>query len=236
MLDYFVENITIFLKESIIMAFIGAYIGGVFGSFTPCVYPLIPITAAFIGALSSRSKARGFTLSITYVLGMALIYTILGAFAAITGKLFGQIQSNPWTYVIVANIYILMGLSMLDVFNLPVRVPGFISKAQHKRKGIFDSFFMGAISGVIIGPCTVPILASLLSYVATTQNIPLGMSLLFTFSIGLGTLLIFVGTFASLLAKIPKSGIWMVRIKHIAGWILLIAGEYFLIKAGGFWI
>ncbi len=92
---------------------------------------------------------------------------------------------------------------------------------------------MGAVSGLIIGPCTTPILAVLLSLIATKQNAVFGMSLMFVFAIGMGTLLVIVGTFSSLLTNIPKSGLWMTRINKIFGWILIGMGEYFLLKAGG---
>jgi thiol:disulfide interchange protein DsbD len=107
---------------------------------------------------------------------------------------------------------------------------------QSREKGFLGSFLIGVFSGLVMGPCTVPVFAVLLSYIATTQNIFFGMSLLFIFAFGMGTLLIILGTFAGLLASIPKSGAWMTRITHISGWLLLAAGEYFLIKAGGMWI
>jgi len=235
-MENFIDGLSFYLHGSFILAYLAAYLGGVFVSFTPCMYPVIPITIAFIGAHGSGSKVKGFILSIIYVLGMALTYTALGAIAALTGKLFGQIQTNPWTYIIVANICILMGLSMLEVFVLPLWTSSFLIKAQPKKKGILSSFFVGAISGLVMGPCTTPVLAVLLSYVATSQNIIFGISFLFIFALGMGTLLIILGTFTALLTNMPKSGIWMTRISHISGWILLAAGEYFLIQAGSLWI
>jgi thiol:disulfide interchange protein DsbD len=160
---------------------------------------------------------------------MSVTYATLAAIAALTGKLFGQIQASPWTNFIVANICILMGLSILDVFVLPIRVPAFLAKAQPKKKGIVASFLVGALSGLIVGPCTTPVLAVLLSFVATSQSVVFGTSLFFIFAFGMGTLLIILGTFAGLLASLPKSGMWMTRVSHISGWILLAVGEYFLI-------
>jgi thiol:disulfide interchange protein DsbD len=235
-LENFTEGLSVYLHGSFILAYAAAYLGGVLTSFTPCVYPMVPITIAFIGAHSSSSKVKGLLLSIVYVLGMSVTYTALAAIAALTGKLFGQIQANPWTNFFVANICILMGLSMLDVFVLPIRVPGFLAKAQPKRNGIAASFLVGALSGLIVGPCTTPVLAVLLSFVATSQNIVFGMSLFFIFAFGMGTLLIILGTFAGLMTSLPKSGMWMTRVSHICGWILLAVGEYFLIQAGMLWI
>lgn len=230
------DSLSVYVHGSFFLACLAAYVGGVIVSFTPCVYPVVPITIAFIGAHGSSSKMKGLGLSVIYVLGMSVTFTALGAVAALTGKLFGQIQTNPWTYFIVANICIFMGLSMLEVFALPLWTPGFLVKAQPKKKGFLSSFFVGAMSGLVMGPCTTPILAVLLSYAATSQNTIFGIILLFIFALGMGTLLIILGTFASLLTNMPKSGMWMTKISHISGWILLAAGEYFLIQAGSLWI
>lgn len=236
MIQNFLNNLEIYMKGSFVLAYIAVYFGGILVSFTPCVYPVVPITVAYIGGQSKGSKLRGFILSIFYVLGMALTYTLLGIFAAFTGTLFGQIQTNPWTYFIVANICILLGLSMFDVFTLPL--PKFLAGHQLKEKktGITGSFLVGAASGFVLGPCTAPVLAVLLSFVAAKQNVIFGTSLLFIFALGMGTLLIILGTFTGLLANMPKADMWMVKIKKLFGWILLGMGEYFLIMAGKLWI
>lgn len=238
MIENLLNNPDAYLHGSVILVLLAAYLGGVLTSFTPCIYPVVPITIAYIGARSSASRLKGFVLSIVYVSGMSLTYTALGGFAALSGKLFGQIQTNPWIYFAVANICILMGLSMLGVFMINIRIPGFLTRFQLKeeKKGILGSFIVGAVSGLIVGPCTTPVLAVLLSLVAAKQNIVFGMSLLFVFAFGMGTLLIILGTFAGLIANIPKSGMWMTRINKVFGWILLGMGEYFLIKAGILWI
>jgi len=237
MFDPFIENLSGYLQHSFLLAGLAAYLGGVLISFTPCMYPVAPITVAFIGAHGGGSRWKGFLLSLVYVIGMALTYTALGMIAALTGKLFGQIQTNPWTHVIMANIFILMGLSMLEVFQIPWRVPALVSRLQPREKtqGLVGAFFVGAASGLIMGPCTAPVLAVLLSYTATTQNIFLGAVLLFIFALGMGTLLIFLGVFAGVMASLPKSGQWMKRISQICGWIMIVMGEYFLVQAGTFW-
>ena len=237
MIDYFIQELSIYLQGSSPLAYVAVYLGGVLVSFTPCVYPVAPITIAFIGAHSSGSKRKGFVLSIIYVLGMSVTYTALGAIAALSGKLFGQLQTNPWTYMIMANICILMGLAMLDAYVLPWRTPQFIARMQprEKTKGIISSFLIGMASGLVMGPCTAPVLAVLLGYVATQQNLFFAATFLFVFAFGLGTFLIILGTFAGLLANLPRSGPWMVRITHLFGWILIGTGEYFLIQSGVLW-
>ena len=232
-MDSLQDVLTSYLQASAPLALLAAYIGGVLVSFTPCTYPLIPITAGFIGAHSS-SRKRGFLLSLFYVTGLALTYSIIGALAALSGRLFGQMQTTPWTYFIMANLCPFMGLAQLDVFTISLPISQKLSQywGTKKRGGFFGSFLIGATSGLIIGPCTAPVLAVLLGYVAMRTNVIMGMSLLFAFSLGMGTLLIIVGTFAGIIATLPRSGAWMTKINHFCGWLLIGAAEYFLFTAG----
>jgi thiol:disulfide interchange protein DsbD len=234
MIENLVNNLSLYLQGSVFLAFLAAYLGGVVISFTPCTYPLIPVTVGFIGAQGSSSKFRGFFLSLFYVGGLAFTYSILGGAAALSGRLFGQMQTTPWTYLIMGNLCLIMGLSMLDVFSISLPIPQKLMKltGNKNKKGVLDGFLMGAVSGVVIGPCTTPVLAVLLGYVAVKTNLLLGMSLLFVFAFGMGTLLIIVGTFAGVIASLPKSGKWMTKIKTIFGLILIGAAEYFLYTAG----
>jgi thiol:disulfide interchange protein DsbD len=232
MIENLLNNLTLYLQESVLLAFLAAYIGGVLISFTPCTYPLIPVTVGFIGTQGSASKLRGFILSVFYVCGLALTYSLLGALAALSGKLFGQMQTTPWTYFIMANLCLFMGLAMLNVFTISLPIPQKLAKFSGNKKSFFSSFLIGATSGVVIGPCTAPVLAVLLGYVAMRNNLVLGMSLLFVFAFGMGTLLIIAGTFAGLIAALPRSGNWMTKINHVFGWILIGAAEYFLYTAG----
>lgn len=231
-MDSLIQSLEGYLEGPFILAYIGVYVIGVLLSFTPCVYPVIPLTVAYIGGQSQGSKLKGLVLSLFYVLGMAVTYTILGSIAAFTGMLFGRIQTNPWTYLVVANIFILLGLSMLEVFNLPL--PKFLTNLQPKerKKGLIGSFFVGAASGLVLGPCTAPVLVAMITMITAKGNMIFGMSLLFVFALGMGTLLIILGTFSGLLANIPQAGIWMVRIKKFFGWVLIGTGEYFLIQSG----
>jgi cytochrome c-type biogenesis protein len=228
------SGLSLYLQHTSILAFFAAYVGGLLVSFTPCSYPVIPLTIAVIGSHGSVSKMKGFALSVVYALGICVTYTILGAVAALSGTMFGQIQTNPWTYFIVGNIFLFMGLSMLEVFILPVRPPAFMARWQPKYKGLTGCFLAGILSGIFMSPCVAPVFAVLLGYVAAKQNLLFGMSLLFTFALGATTLLIVLGTFTSLITSLPKSGAWMVRIRNLSGWILLAMAEYFLIKAGEF--
>ncbi len=234
MIENLINNLSLYLETSVFLAFLAAYLGGIVISFTPCTYPLIPVTIGFIGVQESSSKLRGFMLSLFYVIGLAITYAALGAVAALSGRIFGQMQTTPWTYFIMANLCLVMGLSMLDVFNISIPVPQKLMKLNDSsnKKGFLNSFLIGMVSGVVIGPCTAPALGVLLAYVAVKTNVLVGMGLLFIFAFGMGTLLIIVGTFAGFIASLPKSGEWMTKIKFISGLILIGAAEYFLYIAG----
>ena len=231
-MENFLSNVETLIPTNPALAFVAVFIAGVVVSFTPCVYPVIPLTLGFIGARSAGGKWKGLLLSLVYVLGMALTYAVLGAFASLSGKLFGQIGSNPWIYFFVANVCLLLGLSMLDVFQIPQISIGNSLRAK-KKGGFFGVFVIGLCSGLIVGPCTAPVLAAVLVYVASRHNLFYGFSLLFVFGYGVGFLMIILGTFTGLLASIPKSGKWLDRIKKIFGWVLILAAEYLLIKMGG---
>ena len=211
-----------------------AYLAGVLISFTPCVYPLIPITITIIGSREATTKTRSFLLSLVYVAGIALTYSILGVFASLTGKIFGTLTQTPLVYIITGNIFLLMGLNMLDVFQ--IKIPAFLQPVsmQKKSKGLSSVFLIGLASGLVVGPCAAPALGAILTYVATKQSVVFGFLMLFFFALGMGTMLIILGTFSNII--IPKSGQWLVRTKRVMGWLLILIGQYFLIQGGRLWI
>ncbi len=228
-MEHFLSQIESYLQSSLLLSFAAAYVGGLLASLTPCVYPMIPITAGVIANSNlGGSKLRGFLLSLCYVTGMAITYAGMGIFAAATGSFFGSINTSPWVFLLIGNIILLLGLGMLDVFNLPVIAPQFSTRI----KGAAGVFIVGIFSGLVAGPCTAPVLGVLLSYVATTRDMILGAMLLFVFAFGMGAILLAVGTFSGLIASIPRSGAWMNKIKITMGALMIILAEYFLVKAG----
>lgn len=210
--------------------FLAAFGAGVLVSFSPCVYPLLPITIGYIGASAQKDRRHAFLMSLIYVLGMAITYSVLGIFASMTGKLFGQISSHPVSFFMIGNICIIFGLSMLGIFDL--HLPNFFLNYAKNKKSKWSVFILGVISGLIVGPCTAPVLGAILVYVATKQNLFYGVFLLFSFAYGMGALLILAGTFSGILVSLPKSGKWMYTVEKIGGILLILAGEYFLINMG----
>jgi thiol:disulfide interchange protein DsbD len=228
-MDLFLSQFDTYLQTSLIASLVVAFVGGVLASLTPCVYPMIPITAGVIGnANIGGSKLRGFFLSLTYVIGMAMTYAALGVFAAFTGRFFGTVNTSPWTFLLVGNVMLLFALGMLDVFQLPT----IMARFANKKMGIAGIFLAGVAAALVAGPCTTPVLGTLLAYTASSKSLMLGGLLLFVFSLGMGALLLGVGTFSSFLAAMPRSGTWMVNIKKAMGLLMLLLAEYFFIKAG----
>lgn len=206
-----------------------AFLGGMLVSFTPCVYPLIPITVGYIGVKAGRSKAQGFFLSASYVTGMAVTYSLLGLLASLTGTIFGSISTSPVAYFFAGAVIILFGLSMLDLFVIPV--PRFIKLPAFKKQNYFSAFVLGLSSGLIASPCLTPMLGSILVYLTTKKSLFYGTTLLFCFAYGMGFVLILLGTFSAALLRLPKSGRWMETIKRFAACVLILLGIYFIVTA-----
>ena len=213
------------------------FVAGVLTSLAPCIYPMIPITAAIVGGnavqLGQRKRARTVLLTFTYVIGLALAYASLGLFAGLTGTLFGSVSTNPWLYFAMANLLIIAALAMLDV--VPVRVPSWLltrAAAAGEGGNVYGVFVMGAVSGLVAAPCSAPVMAAVLTWVTTTQSGVLGFIYLFVFSLGMCTLLVVVGLFSGTIARLPKAGTWMVWVKRIFAVIMLGVAEYYLVQMG----
>jgi len=207
--------------------YIFAFLGGALVSFTPCVYPLIPVSVVYISARSGKSKIRSFVLSLIYVSGIAATYSILGLIASLSGMIFGKISSHPFTLIAVGIIIILFGASMLlDFFSVSWQPP----KVDTNKKGYLTTFLLGASSGLVASPCLTPALASILAYLSAQKNIFYGMSLLVVFAYGMGLIFILAGTFSSILINLPKSGRWMFYVKRAGALIIMVLGLYFIYR------
>jgi len=204
---------------------------GLATSLTPCIYPMIPITAGLIaGADASRRRTVGLTL--TFAAGLALLYAALGVVAGLTGSLFGTVASSPWARIVIGNLLVIFGLAMLDVF--PVSAPQrLVQWAGRLGGGSYPAvFLLGASSGIVAAPCGAPAFAAVLTWVATTRSAALGFVYLLIFSFGMTALLVGVGLFSGTLRALPRSGRWMVWIKRLAGIVMLAMAEYYFIEAG----
>lgn len=225
------------LSNNPLIAIALLFAAGVLTSLTPCIYPMIPITAAIVGGQSvgetKPPKSRTIFLTLSYVAGLAIVYATLGVIAGMTGTIFGTISTNPWLYFTMANVLIIAALSMLDV--LPVRLPaGLVQKASTAGTAgrASGAFVMGAVSGLVAAPCGAPVMAAVLTWVTTTQRAAMGFVYLLSFSIGMCALLVAVGLFSGTLTRLPRAGAWMVWVKRAFAVIMIGVAEYYLVKMG----
>ena len=228
-----------------------AYVGGILSSLTPCIYPMIPITVGVVGGVRGKHErhaqgkfdrnilVRGFA----YVMGMAIIYAFLGVLAGITGQVFGAFTNTAKWYVLLGIVMTFASLMMIDV--LPFDPQALLDRLKRamgiahspkinteKEATLLGAFLLGASSGFIAAPCTTPVLTAILAFIAQTQSVLLGLALMLSFSFGLGTILILIAAFAGTLQKLPKSGVWMNKVKIFSGILILFFAEYLFFKAG----
>ena len=196
------------------------FVAGVLTSLTPCVYPLIPITVGVFGARQSERRARSVLLSATYVGGIAAMYSALGLFAALSGKAFGSFLSSPLVIAVLAVFLVALAASMFGAFEvaLPYALQQKLSGV--KGAGFAGAFGMGLVAGIIAAPCTGPVLAGVLAFVATQRSAVLGFWMLFTYAIGMGLLFFILGATS---LRLPRSGAWMETVKSVLGVALIAA-------------
>ena len=219
-------------KENVPLALVLAFLFGLLSSLTPCVYPVIPITVAYIGSRSEgKGKAAGFLLSLAFVAGLALVYAGLGAVSAKAGQAFGSLTQTPWVGLPIAALFFILSLSMFNLFELktPAALTNRIerTKQRGKGRGYGGALLIGALSGLVASPCIGPLLLAILVVVAATGSALLGFVYLFAFALGMGVLFMVIGTFSGVLSSLPKSGGWMDGVRVVFGSLILGAAFYF---------
>lgn len=206
------------------------FAAGVATSLTPCIYPMIPITAGLLagGAAERRSRWRTVAMTASYVTGLAMVYASLGLAAGLSGSLFGGVASNPWVRLGAGLLFITFGLALLDIIPTPVpqRIMRWASALNARGPG--GALLLGATSGIVAAPCGAPAFAAVLTWVATTRSGAMGFLYLFTFSLGMTVILVLVGLFSGAVTALPRAGRWMDWIRRTGGVILIGAGLYYL--------
>jgi cytochrome c-type biogenesis protein len=232
-----IQEVAETLRRTPLAALPVLFAAGVGTSFTPCIYPMIPITAGVLGGAGAvgRSRRRTVLVTLVYVLGLATVYATLGLVAGLTGTLFGTISANRWAYLAFGNLLLLAALAMFDVIPLqaPTRVVAWAARLGADSLG--GAFLMGATSGLVAAPCGAPAFAAVLVWVAQTQSAVWGFISLFVFSLGMTAGLVAVGLLSGTVAALPRSGMWLAWVKRIAAVLILGMAEYYFVKAGQVW-
>jgi thiol:disulfide interchange protein DsbD len=208
------------------------FIAGLGLSLTPCVFPMIPILSGIIAGQGHKaSHARGFALSLAYVLGMALTYAAVGVAAGLSGTLISAALQNPWVLGAFALVFVVLSFSMFGFYELqlPTALQSKLSEESGHLQGGrgLGVFAMGALSALIVGPCVAAPLAGALLYIGQTGDAVLGGTALFVMALGMGMPLIAVGVAGGSL--LPKTGPWMEGVKKGFG-VLLLATALWLIS------
>src|SRR5882762_6869420 len=232
-----VDGLSATLSHNPLLALVTLFAAGLVTSLTPCIYPMIPITAGILSGTTAGQPSRGRTarLTLAYATGLALFYAILGLIAGLSGSLFGTVSASPWARFVIGNLLLVFGLAMLDV--IPVSAPQrLLQWVGGLSGGSYPAvFLLGATSGIVAAPCGAPVFAAVLTWVATTRSGVLGFTYLFVFSLGMTTLLVVVGLFSGTLSTLPRAGVWLSWIKRGAGAVFLAMAEYYFIQAGQVW-
>jgi len=206
-----------------------AFVTGLLLSFSPCTYPMIPITVS-IFAGQDRSIGKGFIMSLFYVGSMALVYGIMGLIVSLIGGVFGAWLASPGVVIGIAVVFVIFSLSMFGLYEL--QVPAFlrnkIGTSGGGGGGIGGVIILGIVAALVVSPCVGPFVAGILLYIATYGSPFFGFLTLFVFAVGLGALYLIIGTFSSAINALPGAGMWMETVKKFFGFVLLIMALYFL--------
>lgn len=212
------------LRSGSLWAVVGVFLlAGVLLSFTPCVLPMVPILSAIVVGQGTTSRGRGLALSATYVLGMALVYTLFGVAAGLAGEGLAATLQTPWVLGAFALLLVLLSLSMFGLYELqlPSAWQSRLSDASGRLGGgrHVGVFAMGGLSALIVGPCVAAPLAGALVYISQTRDVLLGGLALFALACGMSMPLLLVGASAGSL--LPRAGGWMEAVKRVFGVLLL---------------
>jgi thioredoxin:protein disulfide reductase len=223
--------------ERIWLAVLLCFGSGILTSLTPCVYPMIPITINIFGRASQKQRTQGkasafnfhtFFLSCIYVGGMATTYSIMGLVAGLTGSLFGKVLQSSFTLGLLTLLFLVLALGQWGLFKIALP-----ASMQTKLARIGDSeslpgiFLMGLFSGLIVSPCVGPVIAGILAFVFDTSNALRGFIYFLSFSLGLGVLFLLIGGFSGFLARLPRSGTWMLIVNRFLASLMILASGYY---------
>lgn len=209
-------------EPSRMLKVIGAFAAGLLTLLTPCVYPLIPITLSVCGARNAANRREAFLSSFAYCVGICVSYTAIGFVAIQSGALFGSFLAMPAVRIVLCLLLVALALYSLEVVNFSSLTKLQTWASQFSARGYSGALLMGMLSGFVAAPCVGPVLVTILSVAASVDNKAFGVFLLFSYAVGMSIPFLVLGTFASLLPQLPKSGNWLHGVKFITAVALLL--------------
>lgn len=225
-MEIFLNHLSQSLTENPLLAYVGVFLGGILSSSSPCVLATIPLVIGYVGGYSEGDRRKAFLYSLTFIVGLSFTFTILGAIASLMGGLFGMV-SRTW-YFIVGGVAIAIGLHLIGLFEWNIPVPVHL---QPRQRGLLGAFLLGIFFGIVSSPCATPVLALILTFVASKGEVAYGTSLLFVYALGHCALIFLAGTATGFVENFVKSkGISNVTAwgKRIGGSIVVFAGIYLI--------
>ncbi len=216
-----------------ILGYGAAYVGGVVATASPCILASIPLVIGFVGGYAEGRKKQAFFYSVTFVVGLALVMSILGAMAALMGTMFGQV--GTYWYFVVAVILMVMGLQLTGMINL--KLGGASQKFLPRRTGLIGALILGALFGLVLSPCASPVLAVILTLAAVKGEVAYGSTLLFAYALGQGTLVILAGTFTGVIESFlqSKGAKFGTIMQQVAGFLIFFVGAYIFFQGVRAW-
>jgi len=222
MINQLLETLSTLIDESFWLAPLLALLAGVLTSVTPCALSSVPLVIGYVGGTGNKDTKKAFRLSLTFALGMAVTFTVLGTAASLLGKLMGT--SSKWWYIALGILMVLMALQTWEVYNF---IPSTYLTSKTTKKGYVGALVAGILGGMFSSPCATPVLVVLLGIVARSGNVAWGVLLLLLYSIGHSVLVLVAGTSVGFVKKVTSSGKYglLSKVLKIAmgGIILLIA-------------
>ena len=217
---------------------VAVFLGGLVLNFTPCVYPMIPVTIAFFTGQATGALGRASLLAFLYVIGMSLSYALLGVVAASTGALLGSWLQLPAVLIGIALFIVVLSLSMFGLYDL--RPPQAITRRLGQASaGLWGAFLMGLVVGLVAAPCIGPFVLGLLLLISALGNPAAGFLLFFVMGLGMGLPYVLLGMWAHRIGQLPKAGPWLIWSKKVLGVVLLGLALYFirpLLPARAVWL
>jgi thiol:disulfide interchange protein len=218
------DTIMHFIQGNNAFVYLSAFFGlGILLAFTPCVLPMVPILSGIIVGQKSLSTPKAFKLSLSYVIGMAVTYAGAGMLAGLMGSTIQTLMQRPVVIIFFSMIFIIMALSMFGLFELrlPAGLASRLNGLGHSsnKRNYISVALMGVLSTLVVSPCVTAPLIGVLSYIGQKGQVLMGGLILFVMALGMGIPLLIVGAgYGSIL---PKTGFWMIKIKHFFGLMML---------------
>lgn len=216
------------LGRGMLISVLMVFLAGILTSLTPCVWPIIPVVLTFIGVHPHKRFRENLLLAVSLAAGLILVYAVLGMIAVAIGKNLGFLFQQRWFLVLVVVFFVAMSLSMFGVFH--IHIPRKWQGMMHSLggEGYRGAFLAGMGTGLVASPCSGPVIAALLGYVALKNNYLVGFGLLIVYGLGMSLIILLLGTLYGQLAVRLKGGVWMVWVRRALGIMLLFPAVFYM--------